>query len=310
MFKMQLNNVYAIDSMMFGYPHYASCYLIKGKELAMVDTGMPERLDDVLAGIKAHGFNVEDISKIFVTHCEHPDHSGNVASILELAPDARVYCNPIGEKNLLDPGIQHRERMKTLPPEMWSRFVLPKPTPKKKIVHVKDGDEFDLGEGTVLKIKIINFHQPSGLVVYDLKNNSLFCNDLTGNYFADCGYHIILHPPDSQFFVEYEYIKELLKNPPAHLYLGHFGIIEDAPAYLKETFEHETWMIEECKKCIESGHPEKVMETIRDKNLESAKNLFKRNDQKLYDYCTKEHIPPQAQTFADLFLSRYSKLPK
>ena len=116
MFKMQLNNVYAIDSMMFGYPHYASCYLIKGKELAMVDTGMPERLDDVLAGIKAHGFNVEDISKIFVTHCEHPDHSGNVASILELAPDARVYCNPIGEKNLLDPGIQHRERMKTLPP--------------------------------------------------------------------------------------------------------------------------------------------------------------------------------------------------
>ena len=147
-------------------------------------------------------------------------------------------------------------------------------------------------------------------MVYDLKNNSLFCNDLTGNYFADCGYHIILHPPDSQFFVEYEYIKELLKNPPAHLYLGHFGIIEDAPAYLKETFEHETWMIEECKKCIESGHPEKVMETIRDKNLESAKNLFKRNDQKLYDYCTKEHIPPQAQTFADLFLSRYSKLPK
>ena len=307
MFKMQLNNVYAIDSMMFGYRHYASCYLIKGKELAMVDTGMPERLDDVLAGIKANGFRVEDITKIFVTHCEHPDHSGNVASILELAPNAKVYCNPIGEKNLLDPGIQHRERMKTLPPEMWARFVLPKPTPKEKIVHLNDGDTFDLGDDVKLKIKIINFHQPSGLVVYDLKNNGLFCNDLTGNYFADCGYHIVLHPPDSQFFVEYEYIKELLKDPPAHLYLGHFGIIENAPAYLQETFEHETWMIEESKKCVESGHPEKVMEVIRDKNLESAKNLLKRGDQKLYDYCTKEHIPPQAQTFADLYLSKFGQ---
>jgi glyoxylase-like metal-dependent hydrolase (beta-lactamase superfamily II) len=305
MFKMQLNNVYAIDSMMFGYRHYASCYLIKGKELAMVDTGMPERLDDVLAGIKANGFRVEDITRIFVTHCEHPDHSGNVASILELAPNAKAYCNPIGEKNLLDPGIQHRERMKTLPPEMWQRFVLPKPTPKEKIVLLKDGDTFDLGDDVKLRIKIIDFHQPSGLVVYDLKNNGLFCNDLTGNYFADCGYHIVLHPPDSQFFVEYEYIKELLKNPPAHLYLGHFGIIEDAPTYLKETFDHETWMIEECAKAVKSGHPEKVMEIIRDKNLESAKNLLKRGDQKLYDYCTKEHIPPQAQTFADLFLSKY-----
>ena len=66
MFRMQLNNVFAIDSYMFGYAHYMSCYLIKGKELALVDTGMPEHLKDVLNGIRANGFRVEDIKYIFV----------------------------------------------------------------------------------------------------------------------------------------------------------------------------------------------------------------------------------------------------
>jgi len=306
-FKMQLNNVYAIDSQMFGYPHYASCYLIKGKKLAMVDTGMPEHLNDVLAGIKSYGFNVEDITHVFVTHCEHPDHSGNVASILELAPNAKAYCGPVGKKNLLDPGIQARERMKTLPPEMAARFVIPKPTPEEKIVCVEDGQIFDLGDDVKLKVKITPFHQPSGLVIYDLKNNGLFGNDLTGNYFADCGYHIPLHPPGSQFFVEYEYLKEIVKDPPAHLYLGHFGIIEDAPTHFRNTLKHMEWMIAQGEKCLAEGHPEKIADVIRERNLKSAENLLKRGDRKLYDYATIEHIPPQAQTFAEIFLAKYGR---
>ena len=306
-FKMRLNNVYAVDTYMFGYPHYMSAYLIKGKELALIDTGMPEHLKDVLEGIKANGFRVEDIRYVFVTHCEHPDHSGNTASILELAPNAKVYINPVGKKNLLDPGIEHRERMKTLPPEMWQRFVIPKPTPEEKIVLLEDGQEFDLGDGVKLKVRFTPAHQPSGMILFDLKNNGLFASDLTGNYFADCGYHIPLHPPKSQFFIEYEYLKELIKNPPAHMYLGHFGIMEDGPAHIQMTLDRMQWMIEQGEKCLAEGHPEKVADVIRERNLQAAENLKKRGDQKLYDYATKEHIPPQAQTFADAFLHHYGR---
>lgn len=306
-FKSQLNNVYAIDTYMFGYPNYMSCYLIKGKELVMIDTGMPEHLNDVLAGIKAWGFRVEDITRVFSTHCEHPDHSGNIAPILELAPKAKVYINPIGEKNLLDPGIQHRERMKTLPPEMWQRFVLPKATPKERIVLLEDGEMFDLGDDVILKVKFTPAHQPSGLILFDIKNNGLFASDLTGNYFADCGYHIPLHPPGSQFFVEYEYLKELSKNPPAHLYLGHYGIMEDGPAHIRMTLERMEWMITQGERCLAEGRPEKIAEVIRNRNLQAAEDLLKRGDRKLYDYATLEHIPPQAQTFAEMFLRHYGR---
>lgn len=307
MFEMQLSNVYAVDTHMFGYPHYMSCYLIKGKELALIDTGMPDHLQDVLEGIKAYGFRVEDITRIFVTHCEHPDHSGNVASILELAPKAKVYISPVGKKNLLDPGIQHRERIKTLPPEMAARFVLPKPTPEEKIVCLTDGQIIDLGEDVKLKVKIIPFHQPSGLVLFDLKNNGLFANDMTGNYFADCGYHLPLHPPDSQFFIEYHYLQELAKNPPAHMYLAHFGIIEDGPAHIRFTLDRMDWMVAQVEKCLAEGKPEKIADVIRERNLKAAESLLKRGDQKLYDYATREHIPPQAQTFAEIALQHYCK---
>lgn len=305
-FEMQLNNVYVIDTMMFGYAHYMSAYLIKGKELALVDTGMPEHLDDVLRGIEAAGFRVEDIRYIFLTHCEHPDHSGNAASILELAPNAKVYINPVGEKNLLDPGIEHRERMKTLPEKMWNRFVLPKPTPREKIVLLEDGQEFDLGDGTKLKVKFTSAHQPSGLIIFDIRNNGLFASDLTGNYFADCGYHIPLHPPKSQFFIEYELLEELIKNPPAHMYLGHFGIIKDGPGHIRMCLERMRWMIEQGEKCISEGNADKIAEVIKRRNLQAAEDLLKRGDQKLYDYARIEHIPPQAQTFADIFLSKYA----
>jgi glyoxylase-like metal-dependent hydrolase (beta-lactamase superfamily II) len=76
-FKKRLDNVYVIDTNMFGYPEYMSVYLIQGKELALVDTGLPNQFDHILSGFEEHGFSPKDISYIFLTHCEHPDHSGN-----------------------------------------------------------------------------------------------------------------------------------------------------------------------------------------------------------------------------------------
>ena len=99
-FKKSLNNVYVLDTRMFDFPDYMSCFLIQGKSLAMVDTGMPNQTAAILGDIKQHGFDVADITHVFVTHCEHPDHAGNVAEILARAPKAKVYINPIGLKNV------------------------------------------------------------------------------------------------------------------------------------------------------------------------------------------------------------------
>ena len=92
----RIDNIYVIDTKMYGYDRYMSAYLVKGKEIALIDTGHPRQIESVRAAIKVHGFSISDISYIFVTHCEHLDHGGNVAPILRESPKASVYINPIG----------------------------------------------------------------------------------------------------------------------------------------------------------------------------------------------------------------------
>src|SRR4030042_1924162 len=100
-YKDRLDNIYLIDTKMFGFEHYMSAYLVEGKEIALIDTGVPASWDALCNGIKAHGFSLADISHVFVTH-EHPAHIGNVSKILKESPRANVYMNPAGEKALSD----------------------------------------------------------------------------------------------------------------------------------------------------------------------------------------------------------------
>ena len=95
-YKSTVNNVHMLDTNMFGFPLFQSSYLVSGSQLALIDTGAPPSLEVLRAGIKAHGFSVKDITHIFITHCEHPDHSGNVGALLRENTKAKVYINPIG----------------------------------------------------------------------------------------------------------------------------------------------------------------------------------------------------------------------
>ena len=305
-FKKKLDNVYVIDTHMFGYPEYMSAYLIEGKELAMVDTGLPNQWDSILKGIEEHGFSPKDISRILLTHCEHPDHSGNVASILELSSKAKVYINPTGLQNLLDPSIQERARKATLPEKMVKRFGTTKPVPRDRIELIADQDVIDIGNEVRLKVFFTTAHQPSGYIILDEKNEGLFINDLAGNYFQDCDYCLNLHPPDSDFFVEYEMLKRIAEWPLKRLYLSHFGIVENAKEHLTRTLKRMEKMIDIAKKCIAENRPDDITRMIHQRNENEAKKLLRTRGEDLYQYAASEHIPPQAKSFTKQILKRFS----
>jgi glyoxylase-like metal-dependent hydrolase (beta-lactamase superfamily II) len=116
-FATRADNVYMIDTHMMGFEHYQSCYIVKGKEIVMIDAGMPPALEIVRAGIKAHGFSIQDISKIFVSHCEHPDHAGNVGAFVKENPKIKVFINPIGLEYMTHPEIEAENRKKVMLPD-------------------------------------------------------------------------------------------------------------------------------------------------------------------------------------------------
>jgi len=49
-FLERLDSIYLIDTKMFDLAQYMSAYLVVGKEIALIDTGLPGKIEVVRAG--------------------------------------------------------------------------------------------------------------------------------------------------------------------------------------------------------------------------------------------------------------------
>lgn len=300
-FANRADNVYMIDSHMMGFEHYQSCYIVKGKEIVLIDAGMPPAEDVVRKGIEAHGFSIQDISKIFVSHCEHPDHAGNVGAFVKENPKIKVFINPLGLEYMTHPEIEAGERAKVMLPRMAARFGNQIPVPEANIEILKDGDVFDIGEGETLKIMFTPAHQPSGYVIFEEKNKGLFINDLVGNYFPDCNFNLILTPPRSDIQRAKEDLLKFQSMDIKRLYLGHFGIAEDpAPVYqsalagIQRQLDIGAW-------CVSDGSPQDIEMRILGSKYPEVEQL-KQRSQVLFEYTKTELITHHSHYFAEYYM--------
>jgi glyoxylase-like metal-dependent hydrolase (beta-lactamase superfamily II) len=127
-----------------------------GKQLSLVDTGVPGSADAILAAIAALGHSPEDLQEIILTHF-HFDHTGSAAELAQRS-GARVVAHvdeaPIIERHQPPP----KPRLTPLEhplAEMLSIDVANLPGPQPEGVHVdrqvRDGD-VTAGGGRVVSI--------------------------------------------------------------------------------------------------------------------------------------------------------------
>jgi glyoxylase-like metal-dependent hydrolase (beta-lactamase superfamily II) len=303
-FDMRAENVYVIDTNMFGFPHYQSCFLIKGKEVVLIDTGLPSQLDKVRSGIQQHGFSLSDISRIILTHCEHPDHAGNVGTFIKDNPDLSVYINPAGIDYLTDPSIESENRKKVMLPQMAARFGEQLPVPRSRIQFLKDGDLIDIGNEVKLKIMFTSGHQPGGLIIFDEKNNGIFIDDLVGNYFADADFSLVLTPPRSDIIETREVLMNLLNIPVSRLYLGHFGISYEPEVVIRRALDGIQRIIDIAEQCINEGKPEEIEPRVLASKMPELEKLIKTRGTALYEYTKNELVTHHSTYFAQYYLAQ------
>ncbi len=306
-FLERLNNIYVIDTKMWGFDHYNAAYLVEGKEIALIDTGEPNQIEAVRAGIKAHGFSISDISYIFVTHCEHMDHAGNVAPLLRESPRTNVYIHPSGQEYLTDPSIERARRKELIPPAMFARYGEMEPVPPSRIKFLNDGDVFDLGNGEKLRIIFAPGHQPSGIVILEEKNKGLFINDLVGNCLADADAHYPLNPYRSDHKQAIETLKKLMGLPVANLYLGHYGICQRPKQVMTRAINDMQRLLDIGTKYISEGKPEKIASKAYEMIMPELEKLRLVRGEAVYQYATREHIPSQLKLFAKYCQERLNK---
>jgi glyoxylase-like metal-dependent hydrolase (beta-lactamase superfamily II) len=71
---------------------FVSAYvLVRGREAAVVDTGVAGSAPQIEEGLRAASSSWEDVRHLILTH-HHPDHAGSVADVMEAAADAVAYA--------------------------------------------------------------------------------------------------------------------------------------------------------------------------------------------------------------------------
>jgi len=302
-YKTRDNNVYMIDTFMMDFERYQSCYIVQGKEIVMVDAGMPPALEKVRAGMKAHGFSIQDISKIFVTHTEHPDHAGNVGAFVKENPKLKVFINPAGLEYMTNPEIEAENRKKVMLPQMAARFGTQLPVPNKNLEMLKDGDVFDIGDGEELKIMFTPAHQPSGYVIFEKKNQGLFINDLVGNYFPDCNVNLVLTPHRSDIIRGKEDLLKFKTMDIKKLYLGHFGIADNPQEVYQSALAGIQRHIDIADWCIRDGRPQDIEMMILGSKYPEAEKLKQRSNT-LFEYTRTELMTHHSHYFAEYYLKK------
>jgi glyoxylase-like metal-dependent hydrolase (beta-lactamase superfamily II) len=286
---------------MFGFDHYMSAFLVEGKELALIDTGLPNQLKALRAGIESHGFAISDISYIFVTHA-HQDHCGNVCPLLRENPKIKFYIHPLASPFVIDPSLEDNNRKQNLPSKMAARFGTMEPVPPERINYLNDGDVFDLGNDEKLRVIFAPGHQPGGIVILEEKNKGLFINDIVGNCFPDCNFQLILNPPRSDVKHAMESLRKIQDIPVASLFLGHFGICDKPREVIQHALDGMQQLMDIGAQCIAEGKPGEIIPRVfAFKMLEVEK--LKARGKALYEYTSQELVASQAKLFADYYLS-------
>ncbi len=301
----QLNNIYCIDGMMRGFEKYMSLYVIKGKEIVMVDTGERMRFETTKAQIEALGIKLSDITRLFITH-GHQDHLGGAAPLIREMPNAKVYAHPACKQRLTDPGSIDWKAI--FSPGTMARITMEmEPVPEDRIVYVNDGDEFDLGDGQVFRIKYTAGHQPTGLIIYESKNNGLFINDLVGNCFLDADSQYILNTRNSDNMVSLATLKEVMKAPPAYIYMGHYGITDKVDFVITRAIQQLEDQLEIGRKYTSEGKPELIAEKIMEYVAPELEKVRKVRGEEVYKYAAIDHLPFQSKVYAEYCEKRFAK---
>ena len=128
---------------------FVSAYvLVRGNEVAVVDTGVAGSAPRIEDGLTAAGASWEDVRHLVVTH-HHPDHAGSVAEVMDAAAGATAYA---GAEDI------------------------PSITVPRELVAVEDGEEV-FG----LRIVATPGHTAGHIAVYDPEGGLLVVGDALNN---------------------------------------------------------------------------------------------------------------------------------
>jgi ribonuclease BN (tRNA processing enzyme) len=133
----------------------ANAYLIRAAQPVLVDTGLAALRNDFIAALERL-IDPADLRWIWITHMD-ADHIGNLAAVLERAPNARVVTTYLGMGKMGLLGL-----------------------PQERAYLLNPGQVLDVGDHGLTALVPPTFDAPETTGLFDRRTRALFCADSFG----------------------------------------------------------------------------------------------------------------------------------
>lgn len=221
-------NLWIIDTLFRGEVGVIASYLLAGPGgLALIDVGSAATLAQLLAGVRAAGFDPNAIESLVLTHI-HLDHAGASGALIEMLPRAQVYVHAIGAAHLIDPSRLIRSAARIYGDEMDMLWGEIKPVPAERLIVASDGALLPVGNQR-LRARYTPGHAIHHMALQDEASGAVFMGDLAGVRLAPINYvRPPTPPPDLDLEAWNASLDGIEAARPTRLYLAHFGVVERA----------------------------------------------------------------------------------
>jgi glyoxylase-like metal-dependent hydrolase (beta-lactamase superfamily II) len=236
--------IHTIDLNFLGRSGTIGVYLVPHSSGGiLIETGPRSTIKNLIAGLKSHGYAIEDITDVFLTHI-HLDHASAAGWLAQQGCQIHVHEN--GAPHLINPekllasaARLYGDRMDTL----WGEFI---PVKEDKLTIMHDNEVIKISDLSIRALDVpghANHH-----LVY-LIGDACFSGDIGGIRINHHKYlSLPMPPPDFHLEKWRESIINIQRFDPTRIVPTHFGVYSDARwhllAVLDALDEVEAWIQE------------------------------------------------------------------
>ena len=207
-----------------------AAYLIPHSEGAvLVESGPGSTIDGLKAGLAKHGFTVNDITHVFLSHI-HLDHAGAAGWLSKQG--AQVCVHPRGAPHMLNPEKLIASATRIYQDKMdflWGRFLA---VPEDKLIVAEDGQKVTVGDLTMTAI-----HTPGHAehhISWGIDDDIVFTGDIGGVRIPGYDYvRLPLVPPELHLEKWRDSLEKMLAMNFKRVAPTHFGVFGDAEKHLR-----------------------------------------------------------------------------
>lgn len=264
------DHIHLIDAETAGIKNFIASYVLKGKQVAIVETGPTSSIPNVLSGLKELRVKLEDVAFVAISHI-HLDHGGGVGTLLKHLPEAKVIVHPRGAPHLANPEKLWQQSKEVLG-SITDLYGEPEPVPADRIVSAADSQVFDIGNGVRLQALETLGHASHHLSYYEMLSGGVFPGDAAGIYLNEIGVVVPTTPPPFRMDIALASLSRLIALKPKALFYSHFGRASDATEKLNAYAQQLELWAGIARKGIRDGED---LKTIGRKIVEGDKAISK-----------------------------------